>query len=238
MNRRTEQPDYSNPPERLSQTGQLVGWAVFGGLVLVGFCFGIVTGYEAPKPVLVAKANREKEPPKPSEKPTPKNISPEPQPTPQVMPKEELAPKVEPKKADPPKIEQPKVEPKKIDTPPPPKVEPKKEDLKPVVFKDVLPILRTHCLNCHGAGTGKPKGNVDLTSVAKMMKSRGKILVPGKPNDSDIYTSVTEREMPDGGRPKPKPEEMMLIKRWIETGAKERRRPLRPRRIKSRPGPG
>ena len=49
-------------PERLSQSGRMVGWAVYGGLLLVGFFFGIVTGYERPKTVVVAKAPKEKKP--------------------------------------------------------------------------------------------------------------------------------------------------------------------------------
>ena len=129
-----------------------------------------------------------------------------PQPITTVPPKEEAAPKTP--KTDPPKAEPPKVD--KVDPPKPPalvkKEEPKTQALKPVSFqREVLPILRSHCLNCHGA-TGKAKGDVNLTSIANMMKSRGgKILVPGKPDESDVYTSITEREMPDGGRPKPTP---------------------------------
>ena len=69
---------------------------------------------------------------------------------------------------DEPKVEPPKVETPKIDMPPPPKKnEPKTPELTPVSFqKDVLPIFRTYCLNCHGSGTGKPKGDVDLRTVA------------------------------------------------------------------------
>lgn len=223
MNHDYDSTDHSDSPGRLSQTGQMIGWAVFGGLVLIGFFFGIVTGYETPKPVSVAKANREKEKDnaKPSETPIPKptpQLQPEPQPIPPMPPKEEQTPKVEPPKVNPPKVNPPKI------NPPPKKEEPKAQVLTPVSFqRDVLPILRTHCLNCHGA-TGKPKGDVNLTSIANMMKSRGKILVPGKPSDSDVYTSITEREMPDGGRPKPTPKELTTLRNWILTGAKPRRR--------------
>jgi hypothetical protein len=204
----------------LSSTGQLIGWGVFGGLVLAGFLFGIVVGYESPKPVVVAKAN--------SESPR----TPEPAaPTPAEPKKEHLPPakaELPVKKTDesPPKDDPPKVAPPKIITQaaPPKKVEPKPKTLAPVSFRaDVLPILRTHCLNCHGAGTGKPKADVNLTSIASMTRSPGKILVPGKPEESDVYTSITEREMPDGGRPKPTAKELITLRNWILTGAKERR---------------
>jgi Planctomycete cytochrome C len=204
----------------LSSTGQLIGWAVFGALVLAGFLFGVVVGYESPKPVVVAKANSE--PPR-----TPEPAAPTP-----AEPKKEQSLPAKPappvKKADesPPKDDPPKVDPPKIITQaaPPKKVEPKPKTLAPVSFRtDVLPILRTHCLNCHGAGTGKPKADVNLTSIASMTRSPGKILVPGKPEESDVYTSITEREMPDGGRPKPTAKELMTLRNWILTGAKERR---------------
>lgn len=190
--------------------------------MLVGFFFGIVTGYETPKPTVVAKAPKENL--KPVEKVTPK-VTPEPQPAPQPSPpdppKVELTPKVEP----------PKVEPPKVDTPPPMKIEPKMPDLVPVSFKaDIVPILRSHCYDCHGGGKGKPKGDIDLTSIASMMKSPGKIVVPGRPEQSDVYTSITERDMPDQGRPKPKPQELMKLRNWILQGAKERRRTTRGKR--------
>ena len=59
---------------------------------------------------------------------------------------------------------------------------PKKEEVKAVSFKkDVVPILRSNCLNCHGAGKGNPKGDVDLTTIAKIKASPGNLLVVGKP---------------------------------------------------------
>jgi hypothetical protein len=109
-------------------------------------------------------------------------------------------------------------------TPPKKDPPPKKEDpvmaLKPVSFKtDVLPILRTNCLNCHGA-TGKPKGDVDLTTLAKLMKSGKKMLVAGKPDESDFYTSITERGMPKD-RPPISEGDKLVLKNWILTGGKE-----------------
>jgi hypothetical protein len=191
--------------ERLSQTGQLLGLAVYGGLVLVGFFFGVVTGYE--KPVVVVKKESPKpEPPKPEPpKVTPK-ITPEPGPEPK---KKEAEP--EPKKKE------PEPEPRKIETPP----EPKKEVLQPVVFKDVFPVLRKHCTECHGAG--KAQAGIDVTTIAKMMasKGKGKLLVPGKPDDSTLYTSIIDGEMPKDNRSTLTDKEKMLIHDWIKGGAKE-----------------
>lgn len=209
----------------LSPNGQLIGWAVFGGLVLAGFLFGVVVGYESPPPIVVAKgasnAPRTPEPAlsaphEPKKEPPPPVTQ-----TPSVT--KVAPPKIDPPKADPPKIT--------LQGTPTKKVEPKPKTLTPVSFRtDVLPILRTHCLNCHGAGTGKPKADVNLTSIAAMKRSPGKILVPGKPEESDVYTSITEREMPDGGRPKPTARELTTLRNWILTGAKERRRAAKRRR--------
>lgn len=201
----------------------MLGWAVFGALVLVGFVFGVVVGYESPKRVAVARAPKETpkapETTEPKKEPAAKSVA---VPTPPAKVDEP------PRKAEPPKVEsttdpQPAAaSPKKADSSPK-KVEP--TVATPVSFqKEVLPILRTHCLNCHGGGTGKPKGNVNLTSIATMRRSPGKILVPGKPQESDVYTSITERDMPDGGRPKPTGKELETLRNWILSGAKERRR--------------
>jgi hypothetical protein len=232
-------------PEPLSPTGQIIGWGIYGALVLIGFAFGIVTGYERPKTITVAKANTEADPAKPDThkadppKPTPKaNPSPEPanpqpvnatpkdNPSTGPMPATPATPKADPKTPTPMPMTPatPKVDPKPPmpTTPATPKVDttPKKEELKPVSFKaDVLPILRTHCVNCHGA-VGKPKGNVDLTTLAKIMKSGDKMVVPGNLKESDIYTSIVDREMPKD-KPKPNDKEMLILKNWILTGAKE-----------------
>jgi hypothetical protein len=108
---------------------------------------------------------------------------------------------------------------------------------KPVVqtvsFKQVLPILRTYCFECHGGSTGKPKGDVDVTSIAKMLKSKGPPLVPGKPEDSTIYTSTASGDMPKD-RKGPDSTQLKLLHDWIASGAKERRRIVR-RRMPNQP---
>jgi hypothetical protein len=207
MNDVDSETDLDGAGEGLSQNGQMIGIAVYGGLVLVGFFFGIVTGYDSPKPPIVI-VKKEKETPKPPEtpKPTPK-VTPEP-PEPKKI---DTPTPPEPKKIDPPMPP----EPKKVDPPTPP--EPKKEIVPQLVFKDVVPILKKHCTECHGAG--KVQGKVDLTSMAKMMDSKGaNLLTPGKPDKSDLYTSITQREMPKD-RPKPTDKEVMTIRNWILGGA-------------------
>jgi len=206
----------------------LIGWAIFGGLVVVGFAFGLVVGYEAPKPISVAKAPTET-PKAPERLEVRKEAS---EPRKETAAKPAPAPKAEAPSTNgnPPKLET-KIDSRTASTPTK-QVEPKPEALVQVSFqKEVLPVLRAHCLNCHGGGKGKPKGDVNLTSIAAMRRSPGKILVPGKPEESDVYTSITERDMPDGGRPKPTARELETLRNWIFSGAKERRRIVKRRRI-------
>jgi hypothetical protein len=242
------------PPgaDRLSPSGQLIGWCVFGALVVSGFMFGVVTGYERPK-LVVARAPKEPEPskpetPKPAAKPSTESTASQPNAAPKdATPAKPPATatstpaiKQEPKQSavveivPPPENSKPPMPPAppKTDPKPPatvattPKTEttPKSEDVKSVSFKtEVLPILRRHCLDCHGGGKGKPRGDVDLTTIDKMKKSPspGKMLVVGKPDESDVYTSITQRDMPDGGKPKPSKDELLVLKNWILSGAKD-----------------
>lgn len=201
-------------PGRLSQSGHMAGWAAFGGLVLVGFFFGIVTGYETPKPA--AKAPRQVVKADPTVPPP--GAVPEPQPEPRPQPK--LIEKVDPPKVDPSKVDPPKVDPPKIENPPPKKEPPKTPVFAAVSFqKDVLPIFRTYCINCHG-GSGKPKGNVDLRTIASIMKGGGgPIIEVGNPGKSAIYSTVFDNTMPPEGK-RPGKGEIDVIRDWILGGAK------------------
>ena len=60
----TSPPHQSANPNKLSQNGLMVAIGIYGFLVLVGFAFGLVTGYERPKPVAIAQTPKEKEQPK------------------------------------------------------------------------------------------------------------------------------------------------------------------------------
>jgi hypothetical protein len=220
-------PDAEEREPRLSQNGQMVGIAVYGGLVLVGFFFGVVTGYEPARPPSspVAKAPKDKDGDTPKPEPQkPEPPKPEPklnQPTPPA-PEPKNDPVPEPKMEDPkpePKVE-PKVEPKMEATPPPKKEEPK-EFVRAVSFeKDVKPILRRYCFSCHGDPGAKPKGDVDLTSLAKITDPKNPpILKPGDPKGSAIFFTIEDLAMPPKA-PRPGKGELQVIHDWIKGGAK------------------
>src|SRR5258708_35978349 len=71
--------------------------------------------------------------------------------------------------------------------------------------KDVRPILKRHCFQCHGEGE-KLKGGLDLRLRRFMVlpDEDGKPpLIPGKPEESELIKLVREGEMPKKAAPLP-----------------------------------
>src|SRR6058998_264303 len=87
--------------------------------------------------------------------------------------------------------------------------------LPPTFEKDIRPILKAHCFDCHGEGE-KLKGGVDLRLRRFMLKGgdNGPVLVPGKPDKSLLFTMVQSREMPRREK-KLTADQIALIKKWI-----------------------
>ena len=79
--------------------------------------------------------------------------------------------------------------------------------------KDVAPVFETYCVNCHNSGSG---GNhVNLISRQAMLDS--KVLMPGNPQASRVYTSVQNGSMPPGG--KLSAASIEVLRQWIAEGA-------------------
>lgn len=89
--------------------------------------------------------------------------------------------------------------------------------------REIAPLLASRCLDCHRGA--KPKGGLDLSTRAGAADA----IVPGKPDDSDVWTRVKAGEMP----PK-KPlndAEQRLLREWIASGAKWGTDPIDPFRF-------
>ena len=93
------------------------------------------------------------------------------------------------------------------------------EEPRSSLERDVLPLFKARCLKCHGPI--KPKGKLNLSSARSLARggSSGSVIVPGKPDESQLWDLVSNDEMP------PEPEEPLaagekaLLRRWIEQGA-------------------
>jgi WD40 repeat protein len=98
------------------------------------------------------------------------------------------------------------------------------ERKEPVSYaRDIEPILNDKCSECHNSF--KKQGNLDMSSYELLMKGgkRGVPVSAGRPNDSLLVRLAGRTEnptMPPKGDVPLTPDELALIKLWIEQGAK------------------
>ncbi len=98
-------------------------------------------------------------------------------------------------------------------------------DPKAVSFeKDVLPVLKAKCFECHDAKKGKAALRLDMRAKAFAGgESEKKGIVAGKSGESEIYRRVTsksdEEVMPPKGE-KLTEKEIASLRAWIDAGAK------------------
>ena len=96
---------------------------------------------------------------------------------------------------------------------------------EPLLFESVvLPILRQRCVECHGAE--KTKGKLRLDSLEGILKGgeRGAAVVPGSADGSLMLRRVllpvtADEHMPPKGKPGLSPEQLAVLRFWIERGA-------------------
>jgi hypothetical protein len=89
--------------------------------------------------------------------------------------------------------------------------------------KNVQPILQKHCVRCHGLENQKAGLRLDTATTAVAGNDAGKVIVPGKSADSRLVKALLGAKdvplMPPAVRPRMKPEEIAIIRRWIDAGA-------------------
>ncbi len=100
---------------------------------------------------------------------------------------------------------------------------------KPVDFRaDVLPFLKTNCIACHHAKD--PEGQLVLESPKTILKGgdTGPAVIPGKGAESLLLQSASHQKKPLMPPRKNKvgagtltPQQLGLLKLWIDQGAKE-----------------
>lgn len=91
----------------------------------------------------------------------------------------------------------------------------------------IVPLLHEKCLACHGNDEAMVKGDLDLRSLASVLKggeSGEPSLVPGKPEESPLYLAATRTHddwepMPPKEADKLYAEQLGWLKDWIAGGA-------------------
>jgi uncharacterized membrane protein/YHS domain-containing protein len=88
----------------------------------------------------------------------------------------------------------------------------------------IAPIFASQCASCHG--DAKKKAGLSLRDAASVLagSKRGPILVPGKPEESEIVRRLRlplddDDHMPPEGKPQPAAEAIARIEDWIAAGA-------------------
>jgi hypothetical protein len=85
--------------------------------------------------------------------------------------------------------------------------------------RDVRPVLKAYCLDCHGGGE-KLKGGLDLRLRRFALKGgdAGPAVVPGDAKASRLVERMRSGEMPPAGKNVP-PELIAVVERWVNSGA-------------------
>src|SRR5215212_1201842 len=91
---------------------------------------------------------------------------------------------------------------------------------QPVSFeRDVRPILKAYCLDCHG-GAEKPAGKLDLRlrRFAVAGGKSGPAVVPGHAAESPLVGRMKAGEMPPVGKKVPAAL-VAVVEKWVAAGA-------------------
>ena len=88
--------------------------------------------------------------------------------------------------------------------------------------RKVRPLLSEHCYSCHSSQAKTIHGSLRLDSVSSILEGgdSGKLLVPGKPEESLLIESIRydgDYQMPPKG--KMAEHEIELLTKWVEQGA-------------------
>ncbi len=92
--------------------------------------------------------------------------------------------------------------------------------------RDVRPILADKCFHCHGTDARVRKADLrlDLAAATGELRGTNEVVVPGKPDESELYQRITSTD-PEVHMPPPTEErqlnskEIEVLRRWIEQGA-------------------
>ena len=79
-------------------------------------------------------------------------------------------------------------------------------------------VLKTHCYRCHGQD-GSVEGALNYVADLGKLVARKKV-IPGNAAASRLFKRIDDETMPPPGeKPRPTPEELATLKKWIDDGA-------------------
>jgi uncharacterized membrane protein len=83
---------------------------------------------------------------------------------------------------------------------------------------DVMPIIQSRCIGCHGGD--RTEEGLDMNAHALLMagSSNGPVIVPGDAANSLLVEMVATQKMPKRG-PKLTPPQVQIITDWVNQGA-------------------
>lgn len=81
---------------------------------------------------------------------------------------------------------------------------------------DARRVFRRHCAECHG--TVNPRAGLSVLDRDSLVGQK-KLVVPGRPADSELLQLVEAGTMPPGTKPKVSDADRAALRRWVEAGA-------------------
>lgn len=95
------------------------------------------------------------------------------------------------------------------------------EGTSSLVFeRDVRPILKTHCIGCHGESKTEAGLDLRLRRTALHGGKTGPAIVPGQGEESPLWARMIDGEMPpEHIKVRPTEAQIETVKAWIDSGA-------------------
>ena len=88
--------------------------------------------------------------------------------------------------------------------------------------KEIEPIFRQRCIQCHGAEKQKGSLRLDDKTLALTGGDSGAVIVPSKPTESELLRRVTSSDKLDKMPPEGErltAEQIAALTRWIQAGS-------------------
>jgi len=99
---------------------------------------------------------------------------------------------------------------------------------EPDFYRDVYPFFKENCISCHNKTTTKAGLNMETPALMKTGGDSGPAIIPGKSSESLVVEAAIhtpDLEMPPknnkSGATNLTPEEIAVLKAWIDLGAKD-----------------